>query len=153
MNKISLKHALLATGLVAAAGFAQAADTFDGPTRAGEASTMTHGVPNAVTTNSPYPDGTPVIVGAAVAAPGTTTTTTTYHYTYPVVSYPNTVTTYYPATVAVAPVAVEGATETSNVPLSAGEASTMTHGVPNVSTNNFAPGVVVGTGPVVVYHY
>ncbi|HEV7963947.1 MAG TPA: hypothetical protein VGP57_15530, partial [Actinoplanes sp.] len=40
-------------GLLAAAGAAQAQGTTNVPAKAGEASTMTNGVPNAKTTNSP----------------------------------------------------------------------------------------------------
>ena len=86
----SLTRALFVAGLVAAAGVAQAQTdkTFDSPMRAGEASTMTQGRPNAETTNSPYSDGTvvvdtrvlgsgPVVVvpqgGPAYVAPGTST--------------------------------------------------------------------------------
>src|SRR5688572_11711218 len=62
MKKTSLTRALFLAGIVAAAGVAQAQvqtdKNFDSPQRAGEASTMTHGQPNAQTTNSPYSDGT-----------------------------------------------------------------------------------------------
>ena len=49
---------LIAAGVLAVAGAAQAADTFDSPTRAGEASTMTMGQPNLVTHNSGVPGTT-----------------------------------------------------------------------------------------------
>ena len=135
MRKTTLS-ALLAAGLVAVAGVAQA-ETFDSPTQAGEASTMTHGVPNAATTNSPYPDGynATMIMGAGPS------TVTTYTYTYPSVitySYPSS--SYY--LVPTSPVDnswngyLNSATETSNVPQRAGEASTMTNGVPNAATTN-----------------
>jgi len=120
-----LTHALLAAGLVAIGGLAQA-QTTDVPTQAGEASTMTRGVPNAETTNSPYPDGT----------------ITTYHY----YQFPST-TAYVvggPPLVIVDnsrpnTTAMGAAAATSNVPDRAGEASTMTGGAPNVSTNNDPP--------------
>ena len=94
MKKSSLTRALFVAGVVAVAGVAQAAETFDSPMQAGEASTMTGGQPNALTTNSPYPDGTAVIVdtrvlgaGPAVIVPqGTITygpTVTTYQYVAP----------------------------------------------------------------------
>jgi len=135
MRKTTLS-ALLAAGIVAVAGVAQA-ETFDSPTQAGEASTMTHGVPNAATTNSPYPDGynATMIMGAGPS------TVTTYTYTYPSVitySYPSS--SYY--LVPTSPVDnswngyLNSATETSNVPQRAGEASTMTNGVPNAATTN-----------------
>lgn len=127
---------LVATSALALAGIAQA-DTFDSPTQAGEASTMTQGAPNAATTNSPYADGyNPTMVMGAGPAYGYT-----YSYTYPpVVSYyPSSV--YY---VTPAPAVssdwngyLNGATETSNVPQRAGEASTMSGGVPNAVTSNY----------------
>ena len=50
MRKTTLS-ALIAAGLVAVAGVAQAG-SFESPTQAGEASTMTHGVPNMATQNA-----------------------------------------------------------------------------------------------------
>ena len=135
MRKTTLS-ALIAAGIVAVAGVAQAA-TFDSPTQAGEASTMTNGVPNAATTNSPYPDGynATMIMGAG---PSTVTT-----YTY---SYPSVITYGYPSSNYFALPAypvdhswngyLNSATETSNVPQRAGEASTMTGGAPNMATTN-----------------
>jgi len=159
MNKTPYARAvLLAAIATGAAGMAQA-ETSDMPYRAGEASTMTQGVPNAVTTNSPYPDGTAVVTMApALVAPGSVVTTTTYYY-HPSTSY---VTTY---AVPVAPVigasssTLHGsASSTTNVPDRAGEASTLTGGVPNMAPNNFAPPViagytVIGTGPTYYYRY
>ena len=55
MNKYAT-HSLLLAGLMALAGVAQAqsgAATSDVPVKAGEASTMTQGAPNAKTTNTP----------------------------------------------------------------------------------------------------
>lgn len=94
MKKSTLTRALFVAGVVAVAGVAQAAETYDSPTQAGEASTMTGGQPNAMTTNSPYPDGTVIVdtrvlgAGPAVIVPqGSTTyygpTVTTYHYVAP----------------------------------------------------------------------
>lgn len=146
----TLLSALIAAGAVAAVGVAQA-ETFDSPQQAGEASTMTMGNPNALTTNSPYGDG--VITQYSYVVPGTTTvytspsttvlgagpawSTTTYETTYPAYSY---------SYVLPAPVVTSqswsgwnnNATETSNVPQRAGEASTMTGGAPNLVTNNYA---------------
>ena len=134
MRKTTLS-AFIAAGIVAVAGVAQAG-TFDSPTQAGEASTMTHGVPNAATTNSPYPDGynATMIMGAG---PSTVTT-----YTY---SYPSVITYGYPSSYYLVPSYpvdnswngyLNSATETSNVPQRAGEASTMTGGAPNMATTN-----------------
>jgi hypothetical protein len=145
MNKSLLTRTLLAAGIVAAAGIAQA-QTTDAPQQAGEASTMTRGVPNAATTNSPYPDGTVVLPQHVVVGP--TTTTTYQYYAVPQVvtgsavvvydSY-NTASTYHRGS----------ASATTNVPGRAGEVSTMTGGVPNMTTNNNAP-VTVGTARVLV---
>ncbi|HVZ42533.1 MAG TPA: hypothetical protein VHA82_01900 [Ramlibacter sp.] len=130
MKKTSLIPILCAAGLMAA-GAAVRAQTFDSPQQAGEASTMTHGVPNALTTNSPFPDGTPVYATVVPA----------YSYGYGYVA---------PAVVAAAPVygyidAVPPhaydygrANLTSDVPTRAGEASTYTGGVPNMLTSNAA---------------
>jgi hypothetical protein len=137
----TLISAAIATGIVAMAGIAQA-ETFDSPTRAGEASTMTQGVPNAATTNSPYEDGynPTLVMGAGPVLVDPTVTTYSYSYAYPPVV------TYYPSSVyyvTPAPIAssswngyLNSATETSNTPQRAGEASTMSGGVPNMSTNN-----------------
>jgi hypothetical protein len=78
MKNTLITRSLLAAGLLAAAAAQaqiydnSAAATSDSPVRAGEATTMTNGVPNLRSTNSPYPDGTPVVtVGpAVVASPG-----------------------------------------------------------------------------------
>jgi hypothetical protein len=145
MRKTTLSI-LIAAGLVAVAGVAQAT-SYDTPAQAGEASTMTHGEPNARTTNSPYWDGTTYVYSDSYIPPTTvlgagpsTTTVTTYSYTYPAVTYSVTPGYVLPAP----PVSsywngyMNGATETSNVPMRAGEATTMTGGAPNMVTNNFA---------------
>jgi hypothetical protein len=135
MRKTTLSTILAATG-IALAGAAHAADTFDSPTRAGEASTMTMGEPNAETTNSPYSDNSMMLMAPSTtvlgAGPATVTsveTTTFVTPTYSTISGP--VVTYY----GWSPIH-GGASETSNVPLRAGEASTMTNGVPNAHTLN-----------------
>ena len=140
----SLSRALLCAGALAVAGAGVAqAETFDSPQQAGEASTMTQGAPNLLTDNSAdtgittytytypsYSDSNPTTVLGAGPA-----TVTTYTYTYP--AYAST-TTY------VAPPVVNydhswgGASETSNVPLRAGEVTTITGGAPNMLTNNYA---------------
>jgi hypothetical protein len=151
MTKTSLPRALLLAGIVAAAGVAQA-ESFDVPQQAGEASTMTHGAPNLLTTNSPYGSGHVIVdtttLGAAPA------TVTTYTYTYPVTTY-----SYVQPPVAyVAPpvayanpdvdtvvtrvyrpevVSRTASAATFNVPSRAGEASTMTGGAPNMVTDNW----------------
>jgi hypothetical protein len=122
---------LVVAGLMAVAGAAQAQNTFDSPQRqAGEASTMTYGQPNATTNNSGPATGT---LGAGPAVVHSETSTT---YIVPI---------YAPAPIGQAPYELDrgGASDTSSVPARAGEASTMTGGVPNVSTDN-APGHVYG---------
>ena len=56
MNKPLLSRALVVAAVVAVAGVAGVAqaETFNSPTQAGEASTMTHGAPNMVTENNPW---------------------------------------------------------------------------------------------------
>jgi hypothetical protein len=134
MHKTTLS-ALVAAGIVAVAGVAQA-DTYDSPTQAGEASTMTNGVPNQATTNSPYSEAYNLTTVLGAGPVSTDTTVTTYTYTYPYV------TTYsYPSAVYLVPAPaassrwngyLNSATETSSTPQRAGEASTMTGGVPNM---------------------
>lgn len=120
--------ALIVAGLMAAGG-AYAAETFDSPVhKAGEASTMTQGQPN-VDTNVPNT----AVLGAGPTVVYTETTT----YGQPVY--------LLPAPVHSQPHELDrgGASDTSNVPGRAGEASTMTGGVPNMSTDNL-PGHVYG---------
>jgi hypothetical protein len=51
------KTSLVLAGLMAIAGASQAQSTTNVPAKAGEASTMTNGVPNAKTTNTPGSEG------------------------------------------------------------------------------------------------
>ena len=144
MTQSSLTRVLLLAGVVAAAGVAQA-QTYDVPQQAGEASTMTHGAPNLLTDN---PNDTRILG----AAPSTTTVTTytytypaavtTYSYPAPVVTYSAPVATYVPDTVVTQVhrpevVSRTASAATFNVPSRAGEASTMTGGAPNMSTDNW----------------
>jgi hypothetical protein len=100
MKNTLVTRALLAAGLLAAAAAQaqiynnSAAATSDSPVRAGEATTMTNGAPNLLTTNSPYPDGTPVVTLAptVVGTPG-------YPYVVGATTYPHVVTSS-PAVVA-----------------------------------------------------
>ena len=121
MKKSTLS--LLVAGLVAVGGIAQA-ETFDTPVQAGEASTMTMGQPNQLTTNSPYSDGTVWVDTTVLGAAPATVMVPMEHYVY---VQPGWSGSYEQRTQAAA---------TFNVPARAGEASTMTGGQPNVSTDN-----------------
>lgn len=126
MKKSSLS--LLVAGAMAMAGAVHAQATFDSPVnQPGEASTMTNGQPNALTSNGP---------DTRTLGAGSATVTT---YSVPVYSYS------LPAPIGSQPYELDrgGASETSAVPGRAGEASTMTGGVPNVSTDNM-PGHIYG---------
>lgn len=139
MKKTSLS--LMLAGVFAVAGVAQAQDqTWDVPEKAGEASTMTMGQPNLETDNIGEPQTH--VLGAAPSVHTTTiypshtvvTTHPSHVYVQPhVQASPDTV-----VTVPFSPMVVDRhqAAATFNVPARAGEASTMTGGAPNVSTNN-----------------
>lgn len=140
MKKTSLT--LVVAGMFAVAGVAQAqSQTWDSPEKAGEASTMTMGQPNAVTNNIGVPHTH--VMGAA---PSVHTTTTIYPSHSVVTTYPSTVYVQphvqaNPDTVVTLPynpmvVDRHQAAATFNVPARAGEASTMTGGAPNMVTNN-----------------
>jgi len=144
MQRAKTLSLLLAGLLAGGAAVAQTA-TSDVPVKAGEASTITHGVPNMATNNQAAPADVVVVPAAPV-----------YVAPAPVVVVPA-----QPAVSSASGVVVEsasstsvmgaspmtthrssvyvpspGATVTSNVPRVAGEASTFTNGVPNMSTNN-----------------
>ena len=149
MNKPLLSRALVVAAVVAVAGVAQA-ETFNSPTQAGEASTMTHGAPNMVTSNSPsysysYDMGGPLpapVVDSTILGAGPVYDTTVLGGP-PTVTYEST--TVYPSSVYVQPninwnpetyhsgwgMGYGGATATSRIPDRAGEASTIVNGVPN----------------------
>lgn len=153
MTKLSLSRALMLAGLVAAAGVAQA-QTYDVPQQAGEASTMTSGAPNQLTTNSPYGDNTVVIDTSVMGAAPATHVVTTTTYSGPVVTYQTPMLPHhYSAYTLPAPIVnnadtvITGvyspdvvsrtqAAATFDVPARAGEASTMTGGAPNMVTDN-----------------
>ncbi|MCC2676034.1 MAG: hypothetical protein K0R89_1597 [Ramlibacter sp.] len=101
--------AVIAAFAVSGAAFAQkAAETTNTPQRAGEASTMTGGAPNAKTTNATTTSST--AGKASTAASGSKGTTSSS--------------------------GKGSASATTNVPDRAGQASTMTNGVPNKKTTN-----------------
>ena len=121
-----MKHStlsLIVAGLVAAGGIAQA-ETFDTPMQAGEASTMTMGQPNQLTTNSPYSDGTVWVDTTVLGAAPATVTVPVDHYVYVQPGWSGSTQQRHQAAA------------TFNTPARAGEASTMTGGQPNVSTDN-----------------
>jgi hypothetical protein len=122
MNKTTkLTAALLMAGVFAGGAIAQTASaTSDVPVKAGEASTQTNGVPNMVTNNTPNASA-PVTSASGVAVDSAGATATMG--AAPASSNAREVPNY-------------NATSTSNVPTKAGEASTMTNGVPNAKTHN-----------------
>lgn len=128
MKKSTLS--LIVAGALAVAGVAQA-ETFDTPMQAGEASTMTMGQPNQLTTNSPYADNTVVVdttvLGAAPVVITEPATTVMVPMDHSVWTQPGYMGTYRQRHQAAA---------TFNTPARAGEASTMTGGAPNVATDN-----------------
>jgi hypothetical protein len=136
MKKTFQTSALLLSGLMAA-GIAQA-ETYDTPQQAGEASTMTMGAPNQLTTNSPYGGNSVVVDTTVLGAPATV-----YSYSY----VPDTVVThvYRPELVS-----RNASAATFNVPSRAGEASTMTGGAPNMVTDNSRV-ILQSNHPVIVY--
>lgn len=123
MKKTTLSLIVAGT-LALAGGLAQAQNTYDTPQQAGEVSTMTMGQPNQLTTNSPYGDSRVVVDTTVLGAAPATVVTPMDHY------------------VAVQPgwsgsnQQRHQAAATFNVPARAGEASTMTGGVPNLLTDN-----------------
>jgi hypothetical protein len=117
MKRIS--QLMVVAGALALAGGVAQAQTFNSPTIAGEASTMTNGQPNVRTEHDApmylYTVPYTAVMGAGPAV--------VYGYSYPAYILPS-------------PHLRSGASETSNVPQRAGEASTMTNGAPNLVTTN-----------------
>lgn len=130
MIKAKTTASLLLAGLMAGGAWAQTASaTSDVPVQAGEASTVTNGVPNMATSNAPSAVA-PVTSATGVPVDSAAT--------------PSTATMGAPREVP-----LHSATVTSNIPTMAGEASTMTNGVPNMSTHN---AVTTGSRVVVPPH-
>lgn len=143
MNQRTTASILLAGLLAAGSAFAQ---TTDVPMK-GQESTMTNGQPNMATTNNPAvenPATAPSIVVVPVApaiavAPSDTV----------VVPSDTAVVTPAPAAATMGAAGADGVAgyvtvpgdgaRTYDVPVTGGEASTMTRGQPNVSTNNHTP--------------
>ena len=139
---------LLLAGLMAGGAWAQtAAPTSDVPVKAGEASTLTNGRPNMATNNEPV-TAAPAVTGAMGAAPVTSATG------LPVDSAASSSTAVMGAPADARIVPFHSASVTSNVPTKAGEASTMTNGVPNAATHNPNPdGFRVVTPPELVVQH
>ena len=129
MKKHTATVSLLLAGLMAAAGAVQAQSTpaagsSDVPSRAGEASTMTQGVPNAKTTNSATTDTG--ATGNNMGASGSTGASTGMGSTTPASKDQIR-----------AEAKNQGrASATSSVPSKAGEASTMVNGRPNANPDD-----------------
>lgn len=128
MQRARTTASLLLAGLLAAGGayadhtpaHVSAAPTSDVPVNAGEASTVTHGQPNMATSNDPLLQHPPVTSATGVPVDSA--------------AAPETAILGAPGDARVIP--NYSATVTSNIPTRAGEASTMTNGVPNMSTHN-----------------
>lgn len=119
---------ILVAGVMAMAGAVQA-QTFDSPTQAGEASTMTNGQPNLLTTNSPHgdPASNTVIVDTTVLGAG------------PVLLVgPMEAVGVPPNPLILDEKTRRQAAATFNSPARAGEMSTMTGGAPNMVTDHYA---------------
>ena len=122
MKQAKTTASLLLAGLLAAGGAyaGGASATSDVPVKAGEASTVTNGQPNRLTTNEPLQHPAPVSSATGVPLDSASSASTAVMGA--------------PAEARVVP--LSGATVTSNVPTRAGEFSTMTNGVPNMKTYN-----------------
>lgn len=142
MKLKSLGQVLMLTGAMAAGGAAYAAGaavhtdsspTYNVPQRAGEASTMTEGRPNLLTHNPPRLMEERITVDAVPMG-------SQVHLTVPTPAVTHSYVVVHP------PVTHAGigdrlgdrtdASPTYNVPIRAGEASTMTQGRPNLLTHN-----------------
>jgi hypothetical protein len=77
--------------------------------------------------------------------------TTTYYTPQPLLTLATPVAST--TTVTSSTAVMGGASETSNVPMRAGEASTMTQGAPNLVTSNDQTFRIVSASPIVVYSY
>lgn len=119
---------ILVAGVMAMAGAVQA-QTFDSPTQAGEASTMTNGQPNLLTTNSPFGDpvSSTVIVDTTVLGAGPVLIVGPFE----AVGVP-------PNPLILDEKTRRQAAATFNSPARAGEMSTMTGGAPNMVTDHYA---------------
>lgn len=130
MKKHTATVSLLLAGLIAAAGAVHAQSTpaagsSDVPSRAGEASTMTQGVPNANTTNSATTD-TGATTGNNMGASGAAGASTGMSSTTPASK----------DLIRAEAKNQGGASATSSVPSRAGDASTMVNGRPNANPDD-----------------
>jgi hypothetical protein len=152
MRKALLSASLIAAGLLAAASVQ--AETLVTP-----AYTYT-----TVTTSPVFVSNGPDIPGgpdypyegarkAVLPAPAliTSPVVTTHYVPTPVLTFATPMATT--ATVSSSTAVMGGASESSNVPQRAGEASTMTRGAPNLVTSNDQTFRIVSTSPIVVYTY
>jgi len=127
MKKSTLS--LIVAGVMTVGGLAHA-ETFDTPTQAGEASTMTMGQPNGLTTNSPWGDNSMAMDNGYVVDTtvlGAAPATVMVPMDHSVYIRPGYTGNWQERNQAAA---------SFNTPARAGEASTMTGGAPNVSTDN-----------------
>lgn len=152
MRKALLSASLIAAGLLVAAG-AQAQTLV---TPAYTYTTVTTS-PVFVSNGPDIPAGAdyPYLPKQNVVLPApaliTTPVVTTYYMPTPVLTLaaPMATTTTVTSSTAV----MGGASETSNVPARAGEASTMTQGAPNLVTSNEQTFRIISSSPVLIYSY
>ena len=130
MKQTRTTASLLLAGLLAAGGAyaGGASATSDVPVKAGEASTVTNGQPNMLTTNEPLQHPAPV---SSPTHPAVSSATGV-----PLDSAAPASTAVMGASGEARVVPLSSATVTSNIPTRAGEVSTWTNGVPNMKTYN-----------------
>lgn len=152
MRKALLSASLIAAGLLVAAG-AQA-QTLVTPAYTYTTVTtspvfVTNGPDIPAGPDYPYDKATNVVLPAPALI--TSPVVTTHYAPTPVLTLATPVATS--TTVTSSTAVMGGASETSNVPLRAGEASTMTRGAPNLVTSNDQTFSIVSTSPVLIYSY
>lgn len=154
MRKALLSASLIAAGLLAAAGVQ--AQTLVTPaftyTTVTTSPVMVSNGPD-IPAGADYPYDKTTRVALPAPALITSPVVTTYYTPTPVVTLAAPAPVVATTTVTSSTAVMGGASETSNVPQRAGEASTMTQGAPNLVTSNDQTFRIVSTSPVLVYSY